>query len=340
MSRPLPDRPPPPPRQALPPRPDRNALPKKLLRIADEQEGLLTIAQCDTYGVDRGRRARLVAAGTLQRVAQGICDTRGSGIAERIAAREYDHVRLRKVWLAQLLAGPGSVAVGQAALVAAGVHGVPWQFTPEMAYVNGRYGRSTEHLVIRQMELGSLHIERAGLRFTEPERALAQTIPELDRRTAVALIDSARQQRVIDDAGLARARRLAVGRRGSVRAAPWWDESVMGAESVLESLARLDCVDAGVPPDELQVEVRAPDGTLLGRGDMGFRLADGRLLVVEIDGAGVHSDLAALFRDRSRQNDLVTRGGVLILRFTWKEVREPGVVGSAVRAVVRPDLAS
>jgi len=50
----------------------------------------------------------------------------------------------------------------------------------------------------------------------------------------------------------------------------------------------------------------------------------------------VHSELAALFRDRSRQNDLVALGGVIILRFTWKEVREPGTVGGAVRKVVHP----
>jgi hypothetical protein len=315
-------------------------LPKKLLRLAAAQQGLLTIAQCEAHGLDRGRRARLVGAGSLRRVAQGICDTRQDTIADRLAAREYDHVRLWKVWLGQLLAGPGAVAVGEAALVVAGVHGIPWAFTPEMAYLDGRSGRSTEHVVIRQVDLGDRHLVRNGLRYTEPERALAQAVPTLDRRTAVAVLDSARHRRVVDAAGLARARGLAVGRRGSVRAAPWWDESVEGAESVLESLARLDCVDAGVPPDELQVKMFAPDGTLLGRGDMGFRLADGRLLVVEIDGAGVHSELAALFRDRSRQNDLVAQGGVLILRFTWKEIREEGTVGGAVRAVVRPDQSS
>jgi hypothetical protein len=312
------------------------ALPQKLLHLATRQQGLLTIAQCDAHGIDRGRRGRLVKAGRLRRVAQGICDTRAEAITARIAAREYDHVRLRKVWLAQLLAGPDAVAVGQAALVAAGVHGIPWDFTPEVAYLDGRYGRSTEHVVIRQVNLGDRHFERNGLRYTAPERALAQAVPTMDRRTAIAVLDSARHLRMVSAAGLIRAREIAAGRRGSVRAAPWWDESAEGAESVLSSLARVDCVDAGVPPDELQVKVFAPDGTLLGRGDMGFRLADGRLLVVEIDGAGVHSELVALFRDRSRQNDLVALGGVVMLRFTWKEVREPGTVGRAVRAVVRP----
>ena len=310
------------------------ALPRKLQHLAAGQQGLLTIAQCDAHGVDRGRRARLVAAGTLCRVARGIVDTRRASLADRVAAREHDHVRLWKVWLAQLLAGPGSVAVGQAALVVAGVHGIPWRFTPEMAYLNGRYGRSTQHVVIRQLDLGDRHYERNGLRYTEPERALGQAVPTMDRRTAIAVIDSARHRGVVDAAGVVRARELARGRRGSVRADSWWDESAEGAESVLESLARTDCVDAGVPPDELQVKVFAPDGTLLGRGDMGFHLRDGRLLIVEIDGAGVHSELAALFRDRSRQNDLVALGGVMILRFTWNEVRVPGRVGRAVRAVV------
>ncbi|MEU4361437.1 type IV toxin-antitoxin system AbiEi family antitoxin domain-containing protein [Promicromonospora sp. NPDC023987] len=209
------------------------ALPRKLLLLAAGQQGLLTIAQCDAHGVDRGRRARLVAAGTLRRVARGIVDTCGTGIAGRIAAREYDHVRLWKVWLAQLLAGPGSVALGQAALVVAGLHGVPWQFVPEMAYLNGRYGRSAEHVVIRQVDLGDRHFERNGLRYTEPERALAQAVPTLDRRTAIAVIDSARYRGVVDAAGLVRARELARGHRGSVRAAPWWDEVGQAVRAVV-----------------------------------------------------------------------------------------------------------
>lgn len=312
------------------------APPKKLLEIASAQEGLLTLAQCDAHGVDRGRRARLIASGTWRRAARGVVDTRTDDLAARIRALEYDHVRLWKVWLAQLLAGKGAVAVGEAALVVAGVHGIPWTFTPAIAYLDGRYGRSTEHVRVRQMDLGDRHYVRRGLRYAEPERALAQVVPTMERRAAIAVIDSARYQKVIDAAGVTRAREIATGRRGSRVSDSWWDESVEVSESVLESVARVDCIDAGVPPDGLQVEVFSEDGRFLGRGDMEFTLPDGRRLIVEIDGAGVHSALGALFRDRTRQNNLVTLGGAMVLRFTWAEVRVPGMVGSRVRAVVRP----
>ena len=61
-------------------------------------------------------------------------------------------------------------------------------------------------------------------------------------------------------------------RRGWPPRGIWW----IGEPSPpLETFARLECVDAGVPPDDLQVEIRSSRGHLLGRGDLGWRLPRG-----------------------------------------------------------------
>ena len=105
------------------------------------------------------------------------------------------------------------------------------------------------------------------------------------------------------------------------------------AESPLETFARLECVDAGVPPDDL-VEIRSSRGHLLGRGDLGWRLPHGRWLIAEIDGREFHERPDALLRDRSRQNALVSSGRVDILRFTATDLSTRAIVPSTVRTAL------
>jgi hypothetical protein len=145
-------------------------------------------------------------------------------------------------------------------------------------------------------------------------------------------MDSALHLGLIDERELERAHRLARGRRGVARTHEWWCLADGRAESPLESQGRLDCLDSGVPPDELQVELRSPGGHLLGRGDMGWRLEDGRWLIAEMDGREWHETPDALLRDRRRQNDLASVA--VVLRFTSDDVRE-GTVGGTVRRHLR-----
>ncbi len=83
--------------------------------------------------------------------------------------------------------------------------------------------------------------------------------------------------------------------------------------------------------------VRDRDGRVIARGDMGWWLPTGRLLVVEIDGAGPHGAPDALFRDRQRQNAVVATG-TLMLRFTAADLRAGRVAASVSRhlASARP----
>lgn len=76
-----------------------------------------------------------------------------------------------------------------------------------------------------------------------------------------------------------------------------------------------------MPPDALQLVVVDRAGRQLGRVDLAWRLPDGTWLLVEIDGAEIHSTPQAVYRDRSRQNALMSTGGARLLRFTAGDIR-------------------
>lgn len=63
----------------------------QLLTIAEEQWGLLTTAQAHTAGMAWSTVARMVRAGSLDRLARGVYRLHGSGVA--------DHLDLRAAWL-------------------------------------------------------------------------------------------------------------------------------------------------------------------------------------------------------------------------------------------------
>ncbi|TDE95993.1 hypothetical protein EXU48_07040 [Occultella glacieicola] len=164
--------------------------------------------------------------------------------------------------------------------------------------------------------------------------ALVQALPELDRNTAVAVLDSALNRKLIDADGLASIRARLRGRRGASRPEAWWALVDGRAESPLETHARLDCHDNGLPPDELQLEVRAEDGRFLGRGDLAWRGPDGTWVIAEVDGVDSHSEAPALYRDRDRQNDLVINSDVTLLRFAARDVYRSGVIPARIRAAM------
>ncbi|QGQ20407.1 hypothetical protein GC089_15950 [Cellulomonas sp. JZ18] len=187
-------------------------------------------------------------------------------------------------------------------------------------------------MVVRAGEPGESPWQRAGAHLVAPTVALAQAVCELPRDHAVAVLDSALHRRLVREDELAAVRAAVRGRRGAARTAAWWDLADGRAQSPLETWARLQCRDAGVPPHDLQVAVRDGAGDVVAHGDLGWHLRDGRLLVVEVDGAGPHGTPAAVFEDRRRQNRIATTGA-LLLRFTAPDVRA-GRVATEVRRLL------
>ena len=303
------------------------------------QHGLLDSRQCDAAGVDDGRRARLRRAGMLVPVVRGVHDA-----APVLAARTDptgwrdvhpdDRRRRRSAWVALLALGrERAVAVGPCALALLGVEGLPVRLRPEAALLDGSHRVPGGGIRVRSLRPGAVH-RVGGAWVADARDALAQAVCELGRDRAVAVLDSAVHRRLVTPEDLDDVRRAVRGRRGGARTAGWWDLVDGRAQSPLETWARLQCRDAGLAPHDLQVLVRDARGQVVAAGDLGWRLDDGRLLVVEIDGAGPHGTPEAVHRDRERQNAIVATGA-LLLRFTATDVRR-GVVASSVARHVTP----
>ncbi len=294
------------------------------------QGELLSSAQCDAAGVTRGQRSRLVASGVWQRPTKGVVDV--DPLMQHLP-NGIDRRRRRAAWLGLLAYGPEAVAVGQCALVLHGVAGLPMQVTPEIALPRGRSVRARDGMRVRYAD--PVELLRYGPRnIAALVPALVQALPDMPRRNAVAVLDDVLHRRLLSDEALAGIEARLVGRRGAVRVRSWIRLADRLAESPLETFARMECVDAGIPPDALQVEIRDARGVFVARGDMGWRLPSGRWLIVEVDGHEFHEAPAALLRDRSRQNAMLATGQVDLIRVTAHDIGRPGTVAALVRAAL------
>lgn len=308
----------------------RRPVPDAVLRLAARQRGLVSTAQCRQEGLSADRIATLVRSGAWRRVTRGVLDV--TGVAP--SSLSWDDRHRRAAWAGLLAVGPSAVAVGCSALALLGVEGLPARVTAQVALPHGASARSHPGVALRQFDAGLRCVEVGGRLVAAPEWALAQAVPELDRGAAVACMDSALRSGLLDRQMLERSHDLSRGRRGVERTHGWWQLSDGRAESPLETMARLDCVDVGIPPDELQVPILDAHGRLLGRGDLGWRQQSGRWLVGEVDGRSVHELPSALLHDRHRQNAFWIDGCADVLRFTLRDVAIAGQVGRTVKAAL------
>ncbi|MCK9795659.1 type IV toxin-antitoxin system AbiEi family antitoxin domain-containing protein [Isoptericola sp. 4D.3] len=301
--------------------------PQALLDVAARQEGLVTTGQCEAAGMSADRLVRMVRQGRWVRLSTGVYDTDPVPVDDRDRDDLFDHRRRYLAWSGLLAFGPTAVAVGQAALALHAIQGLPVRITPEVMLPGGSGRGSRDGVTVRQFDPRLPTELVLGRRVAPVLHALAQAVPALDRRHAVALLDNAVHSGRISRAEVEVAHDLARGRRGVERTHPWWRLVDGRAESPLETWARLECIDAGIPPDDLQREIFASDGRFLGRGDLLWRLPDGRWFLLEMDGTAAHSTPEALYADRARQNALVTEGDVVVRRATAAELQVPGRLG-------------
>lgn len=302
--------------------------PAGLSRLGTRHEGLIAMAQCRHLQISSDRVRTLVASESWRPVVRGVYDTTPD------AARDPDAIRRRAAWLGLLAVGPDAMSVGCCALALHGVAGLPRTLTPEVAMIDRRHVRGPTGVRVRRYRDMGTAVVLEGWAVSDVPTALVQALPGLDRLNAVAVLDHVVNRGVVGDQGLAALRARMRRRRGSGWLARIWLLVDGRAESPLETWARVDCVDAGLPPDRLQVEVRDPDGVFVGRVDMVWFRDDGSMVAVEIDGQGVHADPGALYRDRGRQNRLMNIPGVTVLRFTIRDLHQPGTIARAVRAAL------
>jgi hypothetical protein len=296
-------------------------VPPALLELARDQAGLVSCHQCAEHGVGSSTRTTLVRRGAWARVARGVYDT---GLATP-SGNEWGDSHQRTTWLS-LLAGPRTaVPVGLTALALHGVWGLP-RSLPAMISYGGRHTAGAGPTTVRQFARPLRTTLVAGREVADVETALVQALPEVGRDLAVVMVDNCLHQRLLTPAGLDRVRRAVRGRRGAARLHQVWPLVDGRAASPLETRARLGCIDAGLPPDDLQVIVLDDDGEFIARGDLGWIHPDGHWVVAEMDGLDLHSRPDPLFGDRSRQNSVVRRTTAKMFRYTGADVRSGRMV--------------
>jgi hypothetical protein len=230
--------------------------------LAARQEGLVSVRQCYAAGVDRRRIHRLVRHGVWRREGDRVIDTNPVPPSTRVRDDYFDHIRRRSA-VKGLLARPGTAAVGAAALALHGVAGLPRHIEPEVAFPRGAHHRGRDGVIVRQY--GNFETEKyTSWRIAKIEHALAQALPRLSRNAAVAVVSSALNKELINEAGLAKVERLLHGRRDAGQVLGWLSLSNGKDESPAETDTRLSCIDQGIPPDRVQV-VFHKDGRFLAR---------------------------------------------------------------------------
>ncbi|MGC4807998.1 type IV toxin-antitoxin system AbiEi family antitoxin domain-containing protein [Micromonospora sp. DT233] len=292
-------------------------------RVAAGQDGMITTAQAVAAGLTRDEVRQLWRSGRWMRLGRG-CFAPVRELREPFATR----ARIRA---AVTSLGPGAFAVLDSALVLHGIDGLRRSSAIHVSVPVDR-PRPQRHrdpsLVVHQLTVAAADIVRvAGIPTTSPLRTVSDVILRQDRFPAVSLLDSALNRGLVTPEEMALVPMLIRGRRGAVAARGHLGEADGRAQSPLETRARLRCIDGGVPPDVLQLEVRDEDGYLLGVGDLGWRAAR---LIAEADGSGPHGTPEAIFADRRRQNRLINAGW-RVLRFTWADTLHPDYIPWTVR---------
>lgn len=230
--------------------------------------------------------------------------------------------REQLMWLGVLHAGTGAT-IGD--LTAAEVHGlrnwhrdditvwVPWKATPSDE-VDGvvfmRTRRPVETYRRTDLALPVARIEPAILHFAAYQRS---------PRTAEGALSAAVQQRLTTPEDLAAWMAKMRPLRWSKRFEAALREIAGGAQSVAELDIRRVCKRFGIRPPDRQVPRRDAGGRLRFT-DCEWRLPDGRILVLEVDG-GFHMDVAHWEDDISRQRQL-SASDRLIIRCTARELRD------------------
>jgi hypothetical protein len=289
--------------------------------------GIVTTAQLRAAGKSARQIRAMLDRGALLRLGIGFYAT--ADLAELIPRLDFGALLLS--------AGAAAAALGPSAAVshqtAAQLHGLSMLGPPSAMLsvtrppgVGSRSGRSGV-----RVHSAALPAEHVGGRLAVPVTTVPRTVIDLARvlefRAGVVVADSALQQKLTSKKEL-RAVIAACPRwpgvRGAVQVVEFADSR---AESPLESLARVVFADCGLPPPELQVEIR--DDEFIGRVDFLWREFR---TIAEVDGAAKYDDRNRAMRQLRRDKRL-REAGYEVVHFDWKEINgDPGYVAASLRA--------
>ncbi|HEY0889063.1 MAG TPA: hypothetical protein VGE38_05565 [Nocardioides sp.] len=296
--------------------------------IASGQDGLITLSQLHDAAVTHRAIAFRVQTERWQRVAPSVlCTTTGALTTEQ---------RLR---LGVLHGGTGALIGGIQACERAGLR--TWQREQVVVlvpYTSAPRPLAGYDFVRTRRAVSQWRSVRAGVPTCQVEpAALLWASTESKPRTVEGLLAALVQQQVTTADALTRW----LDRLARLPQAPLMRAALLeiagGAHSVAELDVKRMCRTYRLAPPARQVKRRDADGRLRYT-DCEWRLPDGTILVLEVDG-GFHMDADAWADDIARQRALSASDRILV-RCTSRELRDdPGRVARDLRRLGVPAAA-
>lgn len=287
--------------------------------LAREQDDVITLQQALACGLTRSAVRHRLQSGAWQRVFRGVFAV--------LPVRNRDRALARA---ACLISGPDALA---SHVTAARLHKLDGLGPHRKEGVHITRSRGTGHQRTGLIQhWADVPVEARTDVEGIPSTALAWTVADVgrnaDRLTAICLMESAMRKGVAVQDVLA----AAAGRPGSAKLSAWLDSADARSANRLETKVRLDLTDAGIPPDELQYEVRI--GELALYIDMAYLK---QKVAIETDGRDAHTRRAQFVWDR-RKWTLLREDGWTLVHLTWEDARSrPYVVQTVYRALRLPN---
>ena len=237
-------------------------------------------------------------------------------------------------WHAALInVGPRSVLTAFTAAEFAGLNG--WE--RPCIHVLAPYGakcRTVPDLAVTLHRCGAWPVGTwQRYRCESPAPAVVRAAATLGARPACGLLAASVQQRIVTPAQLRRALDQSIRTRHRVTLT----RAVADIEGGSQALSEIDFVRLcrrGALPLPDQQKLRRDSSGRRRYLDAMWRRSDGRLIVVEVDGA-LHLNVRRWWDDQLRQNELALAGAV-VLRFPSVIVREqPKLVAQQLREALR-----
>lgn len=275
--------------------------------LLDSQRGMIADWQASQVDLNRRRLMRACRTGWRQ-VTPHVFLSHDADISP---------AQMRQAGL--LEAGPDAILAGRGALLEAGWTG------PDDGYVDAILPRASRWRSRSPVPWLRLHFPESPARPTGRPARTSASRGAIDAaawaaspREVLMILVSAAQQRLVTPAQLRRefdSRGRGCHRRAIADALGELDR---GATSSNEADFLRECRRRGLPVPLMQTRRRTR-----GRNratDAEFRLPQGRLLVVEIDGIG-HLEVSTWHADIARHNEIAASTGAMILRVSGWEVR-------------------
>jgi very-short-patch-repair endonuclease len=197
-------------------------------------------------------------------------------------------------------------------------------------------GRSQPGRVVHVADLRPDELlNRNGFQITSVARTLLDHACTASFAAAVVAIDHALHHELVTPEALGAALSRTRHRRGAAAARRALLFANGRSESPGESRLRLDLHRAGLPAPVLQVRVYAPDGTFLGRVDLGYPELG---LLIEFDGKIKYTKLRkpgqsideVVMAEKDRE-DLIRGLGYTVIRFDWNDLGNPAAVVARIK---------